>query len=69
VLDGHFLNYLSRTNPFCQCLWYFILTYPFGARRSVAKNIRRKERNGARSVLRNTDIILFQKEEKVTGIH
>jgi len=64
MLAGPFLNYLWPANPFFQYLWDYIQTYPFGVRRSVAKNIRRRERNDVRSVLRKTDEILFITKRK-----
>jgi hypothetical protein len=43
--------------------------YPCGVRRNAVKNIRRRERNDARSVLRKIDNVLFQAKEKVTDVH
>jgi hypothetical protein len=57
------------TIPICQYQRHCIHPILSGVKRNVAKNIRRRGRNDARSVLRKMDRLVFLKKEKVTGIH
>ena len=61
MLNGYLLNYLSQTNPFSLSRWYFIRTYPFGARKNAVKNTRRKERKDVKSVLRKINVVYSKK--------